>query len=62
MGRTRLVNQIAEARTALLPSGMVFLQGEYWNAESEVPVEKGGRVRIVSVDGMKLHVSPVAGG
>jgi membrane-bound serine protease (ClpP class) len=59
MGMDTLVNQIAEARTALTPSGMVFVQGEYWNAESEVPVEKGGRVRVVSVEGLKLRVSPV---
>jgi membrane-bound serine protease (ClpP class) len=60
MGTDTLVNQIAEARTALSPSGTVFLQGEYWSAESEAPVEIGGHVRVVSVDGLKLHVSPVA--
>jgi membrane-bound serine protease (ClpP class) len=59
MGPNTLVNQIAEARTPLSPSGTVFLQGEYWNAESEAPVEKGGQVRVVSVEGLKLHVSPV---
>jgi membrane-bound serine protease (ClpP class) len=59
MGPNTLVNQIAEARTPLSPSGTVFLHGEYWNAESEVPVEKGGQVRVVSVEGLKLHVSPV---
>jgi membrane-bound serine protease (ClpP class) len=59
MGPNALVNQIAEARTPLSPSGTVFLQGEYWNAESEAPVEKGGQVRVVSVEGLKLHVSPV---
>jgi membrane-bound serine protease (ClpP class) len=59
MGPNTLVNQIAEARTPLAPSGTVFLQGEYWNAESEVPVEKGGQVRVLSVEGLKLHVSPV---
>jgi membrane-bound serine protease (ClpP class) len=58
MGMDTLVDQIAEARTALTPFGTVFLQGEYWNAESEVPVEKGALVRIVSVDGLKLRVSP----
>jgi len=59
MGSDTLVDQIAEARTALSPSGTVFLRGEYWNAESEAPVEKGGQVRVVSVEGLKLHVSPV---
>jgi membrane-bound serine protease (ClpP class) len=62
MGPDTLVNQIAEARTALAPSGTVFVQGVYWNAESEVPVEKGGQVRVVSVEGLKLHVSPIARG
>jgi membrane-bound serine protease (ClpP class) len=62
MGPNTLVDQIAEARTALAPSGTVFVQGEYWNAESEVPVEKGGQVRVVSVEGLKLHVSPIARG
>jgi membrane-bound serine protease (ClpP class) len=62
MGPNTLVNQIAEARTPLAPSGTVFVQGEYWNAESEVPVEKGGQVRVVSVEGMKLYVSPIARG
>jgi membrane-bound serine protease (ClpP class) len=62
MGSDSLVNQLAEARTALTPSGTVFLQGEYWNAESEVPVEKGGQVRVVSVEGLKLRVSPIARG
>lgn len=60
MGSDTLVDQIAEARTALSPSGTVFLQGEYWNAESEVPVDKGARVRVKSVEGLKLHVSPLA--
>jgi membrane-bound serine protease (ClpP class) len=59
MGPNTLIDQIAEARTALSPSGMVFVQGEYWNAESAAPVEKGGQVRVVSVEGLKLHVSPV---
>jgi membrane-bound serine protease (ClpP class) len=60
MGPNSLVDQIAETRTPLAPSGTVFVQGEYWNAESEVPVEKGMYVRVVSVEGLKLHVSPVA--
>jgi membrane-bound serine protease (ClpP class) len=59
MGTNALVDQIAEARTALTPSGTVFLRGEYWNAESEAPVERGVRVRVVSVEGMKLRVAPV---
>ncbi len=39
--------------------GKVRLHGEIWNAESDVAVAVGGRVRIVQVDGMTLRVEPV---
>lgn len=53
-----LVNELGEARTALCPAGKVFVHGEYWDAVSSSPVDAGGEVRVVSVDGMKLHVEP----
>jgi membrane-bound serine protease (ClpP class) len=59
MGEHTLVNQIAQARTALAPAGTVFVRGEYWDAVSSAPVEEGGQVRVVGVDGMKLRVEPV---
>ena len=55
-----LLNEIGEARTPLEPAGKVFVHGEYWDAVSTVPVETGGAVRVVSVDGMKLHVEPAS--
>ena len=42
MGQPALVNQIAQARTALDPAGTVFVHGEHWDAVSSVPVEQGG--------------------
>ena len=39
--------------------GKVRLHGEIWNAEADVPVAEGGRVRVVQVDGMTLRVEPV---
>jgi membrane-bound serine protease (ClpP class) len=53
-----LLNQVGQARTALSPSGKVFVHGEYWDAVSTTPVDAGGAVRVVAVDGMKLHVEP----
>jgi len=53
-----LVDEIGEARTALAPSGKVFVRGEYWDAESTVPVETGAQVRVVGLDGFKLRVEP----
>ena len=56
-----LAGEIGQARTALAPAGKVFLRGEYWDAVSSAPVEEGGEVRVVAIDGMKLHVEPKAG-
>jgi len=58
MGGEGLLNEIGEARTALAPAGKVFVHGEYWDAVSATPVEPGGEVRVVAIDGMKLKVEP----
>ena len=39
--------------------GKVRLHGEIWNAEADVPVDAGDRIRVVRVDGMTLRVEPV---
>jgi membrane-bound serine protease (ClpP class) len=38
--------------------GKVFVEGEYWNAVSEVPIEAGHPVEIVAVNGLTLKVKP----
>lgn len=53
-----LLDEIGEARTALAPSGKVFVRGEYWDAESSAPVETGAQVRVVGIEGFKLRVEP----
>jgi membrane-bound serine protease (ClpP class) len=58
MGGEGLLNEIGEARTALAPAGKVFVHGEYWDAVSSSPVDEGGEVRVIAVDGMKLRVEP----
>ncbi|MGD0262198.1 MAG: nodulation protein NfeD [Verrucomicrobiota bacterium] len=39
-------------------SGKVFVEGEYWNAVSEVPIEPGHPVEIVGINGLTLKVKP----
>src|SRR5579864_3677554 len=51
-----MVDEIGEARTALEPSGKVFVHGEYWDAVSNAPVSEGEAVRVVKMEGMKLLV------
>jgi len=58
MANGGLLNEVGQARTALSPDGKVFVHGEYWDAVSSAPVDAGGAVRVVSIDGMKLHVEP----
>lgn len=39
-------------------SGRVFVEGEYWNAISDMPVEPGQSVEIVGISGLTLKVKP----
>jgi membrane-bound serine protease (ClpP class) len=39
-------------------SGKVFVEGEYWNAISDIPIEPGQAVEITAVDGLTLKVKP----
>jgi membrane-bound ClpP family serine protease len=45
-------------RTALAPSGVVYLLGEQWSARSrtEAPIPVGGQIRVVGHDGLTLIV------
>jgi len=58
MGEGSLLDLTAKAVTTIAPHGKVFVRGEYWDATSAIPVEAGGEVRIVAVDGLKLRVEP----
>jgi membrane-bound serine protease (ClpP class) len=58
-GREALVGELGVARSSLAPRGQIFLRGELWNAESEVPVDSGATVRVIQVEGLTLRVAPV---
>ena len=65
VGREALVGRTGEARTALEPSGMVQVAGELWSAEVEPgapAIASGGRVEVVSVQGLRLVVRPAPRG
>ena len=53
---------IGKTVTALTPidsrSGRIFVEGEYWNAVSDTPVEKDQPVEIAGVQGLTLKVKP----
>jgi membrane-bound serine protease (ClpP class) len=56
MGMEGMVGEIGEARTALNPTGRVFVHGEQWSAEGEEEIGAGEKVQVVSVDGLRLKV------
>jgi membrane-bound serine protease (ClpP class) len=51
-----LMQEIGTAQTMIDPEGQVFIHGEIWRAVSSHPIQKGDRVKILSVDGLTLHV------
>ena len=58
IGQEALIGQTAVVRSPLTPEGKVVVMGELWNAISSAPADVGSRVRIRSVDGLKLEVEP----
>jgi membrane-bound serine protease (ClpP class) len=61
-GREGMIGITGVARERLDPDGMVLVRGEYWTASSDAPVEAGGPIEVVAVDGLRLQVRPVPDG
>jgi len=58
-GRETMLGQIVPTVMRIDDGGgKVFVEGEYWNAVSATPVEKGMPVEIVAIDGLTLKVKP----
>lgn len=58
-GAEAMIGQEARVRTALEPTGMVFLDGALWEATSEGgPVAVGERVTVIRLEGLRLWVRP----
>ncbi len=57
VGREILIGKTAPALTPISEkAGQVFVEGEYWRAVSERPIEEGQTVEIIGVDGLTLRV------
>jgi membrane-bound serine protease (ClpP class) len=56
-GREGLVGEIGIAATAIAPEGKVSVHGEFWNAVSDQPIEKGEKVQIIATMDLKLKVT-----
>ena len=47
------------AHTDIFKDGMTLVHGEYWRAYSDEPVRKGEKVKVLSVEGLRLHVRKI---
>jgi len=57
-----LVGQVVAARTALAPTGKIFVDGALWEARSSAPVAAGENVEIMGLDGLSVLVRPAPKG
>jgi membrane-bound serine protease (ClpP class) len=59
VGRETMIGKTVSALTPIdLTGGKIFLEGEYWNATSDIPVEKGQLVQISAIKGLTVKVQP----
>ncbi len=58
-GAEGMVREVGVARTELAPEGRVTVKGRAWGARTlGEPIPKGSRVRVESVSGLALIVTP----
>jgi membrane-bound serine protease (ClpP class) len=58
-GRETMLGQTVTALQRIDASGgKVFIEGEYWNAVSEVPIPEGQPAEVVGIDGLTLLLKP----
>jgi len=58
-GKEGMIGKTAEVINRVdQTGGRIFVNGEYWNAKSNQPIEKGKECEIVDIERLKLHVKP----
>ena len=59
VGKESMMGRIGNALTPIDSSGgKIFVDGEYWTAVSDTPVEKGKSVQVTGIQGLTLKVKP----
>ena len=60
LGYEGLVGEQGEAVSDIEDSGKVYLLGEYWDAQSDSPIQKGDKIEVIKYEkGFKLKVKKV---
>ncbi len=58
-GESGMIGQVAQVKEWEGNKGKVFIHGELWQAESDVPLNSGDKALVLSVKGLKLKVKPL---
>jgi membrane-bound serine protease (ClpP class) len=58
-GIEAMLGTVGEARFDFDGSGLVWVNGESWNARSSSPVRQGDKVKILSISGLELIIEPL---
>jgi len=54
-----MVGETGVAQTTISPEGTVKVHGEIWKASSTQPIKKGGKIRVIAVEGLRLMVEKI---
>lgn len=57
-GADRMIGRSGEAMYDFKGRGQIRIDGEIWNAHSEVPLRRNQAVRVLARDGLRLQVTP----
>ena len=61
-GSSGMLDEVGYALTPIQPgaAGSVRTHGEIWTATSDEPIASGSPVRVIAVDGLRIHVTPTS--
>jgi membrane-bound serine protease (ClpP class) len=59
LGIEGMIGLLGEAVTDICNEGKVRIGGEYWNASSEKVIQKGKRIKVVGVNGIKVKIEEI---
>lgn len=58
-GKEGMIGMEALAKTDIHTDGQVFMRGEYWSAWSDESIQKGERVTVTAMEGLKVKVKKI---
>jgi membrane-bound serine protease (ClpP class) len=58
-GMEGLVGEIGTVAMTIAPEGKISIHGEFWNAISDQPIEKGEKAQVIGVTNLKIKVKKI---